>query len=340
MEKQYPCHGDVMSNTFTKVSQSNKSIENSNVVMITNGEYGLEVTSADKVEQKPQPWFWLGVIPLDTSTLFAGYGGIGKSQLLLFLAAHTSNGKAFQAGGVNHQLPQGGVIILSGEDDFEYQLVPKLTALDADKSKILLLKMMKHPSAPAALLDLDAHLSLLEEAIKNAESTSNPIKLIIIDPVQYFTGQMKDHINANVCRFIASLNDLAKRHKLAIIMNKHLRKSSGSGDMKSVAADAVSGSAAWVTSPRSCWLINPHPTDNKKILFADLKANLRAKGGQSYAYQIDKCFIQSDDIQIETTRMFWHAEMEDMGADEVLNAEKIPAKCCMPSECAILRRHV
>lgn len=314
--------GESMKDIQEEVVKSNQLHASGNIVKIVNGEYGIDIVSADKIKPKPQPWFWQGIIPFDTSTLFAGYGGIGKSQLLIFLAAHTTNGLPFTAGGVTHQLPNGSVILLSGEDDPEYQLIPKLIAANAELSKVFPLKMMKSPSQPTALLDLDAHLSLLEDVIITLHATS-PVKLIIVDPVQYFTGQMKDHINVNVCTFIGRLNDLAKRHHLAIIMNKHLRKGKG-GDMQGAATDSVSGSAAWTTSPRSCWLVHPHPTDDNKILFADLKANLRKKNGKSFTYQIDQCSIEHDGQYIQTTKMFWHDELEDFSADQALNTSKVP----------------
>jgi len=281
----------------------------------------IEIVMADMITPKPQPWFWKNIIPLDTTTLFAGFGNSGKSQLLIFMAAKTSTGDAFNAGGSVCIFPQGNVIILSGEDDFNYQLIPRLIAANADLKKIHLLKMMKISGQPKKLLDLDAHLELLEKTILEAQNQGNPIKLIIIDPVQYFTGEMKDHINANVCRFIASLNDLAKKYNLSIIMNKHLRKK-GSGDGASSAVDSVSGSGAWTTSPRSCWLIQRHPTKEGVILFADLKGNLKSKETKSLAYKIDEVFITvspESQEKIPATAMTWLDKLEDFNADTALN---------------------
>ena len=74
-------------------------------------EYELESIVASDIVAKEQPWLWPGVIPLDTSTLFVGEGGIGKSLLLLELAAKISTGDEFKAGGESVKLPQGKVII-------------------------------------------------------------------------------------------------------------------------------------------------------------------------------------------------------------------------------------
>lgn len=292
--------------------------KDSNIISICNGEYGLDIISGDQIKPKQQPWFWNGIIPDHTSTLFAGYGGIGKTQLLLYIAAGTTRGLSFQAGGLTHQLPEGNVIILSGEDDPEYQLIPKLTALGADTKKIFILKMMNAPGKPKKFLDLNAHLGLLQNAIKKIGN----VKLIIIDPIQYFIGLIKDYINSEVATLIGTLNDLAKDNELAIIMNKHLRKKGGN-DSVSTAVDSVSGSGAWVNSPRQSWLIHPHPEQEDKVLFINLKVNIAKKNKKALAYKIDKATIPYNDTIIETTIMTWFLELEDMSADEALNAEVI-----------------
>ena len=307
-----------------KVQAELKSNPESNIVCIKPSDYGAEVITADKIIPKQQPWFWPGIIPLETSTLFAGFGGAGKSQLLIFLAAHTSNGLDFNGGGLSHRLLPGGVVILSGEDNYQTQLTPRLIAAKAKLSACHLVKMMVAPGRPKMLLDLDAHLILLEEIIIKQKESEDPIRLIIIDPVQYFTGEMKDHIGSNVCRFVGSLNDLAEKYSLAIIMNKHLRKKGG-GDGVSSAVDAVSGSGAWTTAPRACWLIHRHPTKEGVVLFADLKNNLKAKDNQSMAYKINKTIVVDIDKKIETTSMEWQEEMEDFNADEALNTVSLPA---------------
>ena len=296
-------------------SQVNEKKE-SNIISITNGEYYADFCMADKIQPKSQPWFWPGIIPLHTCTLFAGQGGIGKSQLLLYLAAATSTGKEFQAAGSIHQLPQGKVIVLSGEDDPEYQLTPKLIALGADLSQIAVIKTMAVPGKRKRLLDIDAHLSLLINVIKELGN----VKLIIIDPIHYFTGAMRDYISSEVSEFISNLSDMAKENDLAVIMNKHTRKRNG-GDSIASAVDEVAGSGAWVNSVRQSWIMHPHPEDEGKVLLMNLKVNIAKKSGKAMAYQINSCEIPNPngDGAIATTTMEWFPEMEDITADEALS---------------------
>ena len=56
----------------------------------------LKSRKASDVIMSPQPWLWEPYIPLQTCTLVAGKGGIGKSQLLLFWCGLVSNGATFK----------------------------------------------------------------------------------------------------------------------------------------------------------------------------------------------------------------------------------------------------
>lgn len=286
-------------------------------------KYTFDFVMADKIFPKTQPWFWDQILPLHTSTLFAGAGGIGKTQLLLFLAAHTSNGKSFKAGGQSHQLEKGSVIIFSGEDDAEYQITPKLIAQGADISKIAIVKTMSVNGQKKKLIDLESCITELHELI---DSIGN-VKLIIVDPVQYFTGSMRDYINNTVSNFINNLSEIAKEKDLALIMNKHTRKKSAGTSVAS-AVDEVAGSGAWINCPRQSWIMHPNPSNEDQILFMNLKVNIAKKGTKSMAYSIKECEINNPygDGKIKTTRMEWIDELIDISADEALSTVKVTGK--------------
>lgn len=302
--------------TREKVQQKNKE-NNSNVQEFES--YELDIVKASDIKPRCQPWLWYGVIPLDTFTLFAGEGGIGKSQLLLYIAAMISTGKEFNAGGETYKFDKGGVIILSAEDDFEYQLAPKLIAANADLNQISIVKCVKGIiSGNRKLLNLDLQLILLEEKIIEL----GDVKLIIIDPIIYFIGKVKDYINTEVVNFLGGLNDLAKKYHLAIILNKHLRKKS-SGTSITSAIDEVGGSGAWVNSARQSWIIVRDQEDKNKILFVNLKVNIHQKNSKALAYSVQPTLVyDKDGNAIPTTNLVWFDQMVDITADEAVNEEK------------------
>ena len=235
----------------------------------------LEMVCIDDIEPENQPWLWNGIIPLDAFTLFAGVGGLGKSQLLMFIAARVSDGKPFKAGGVEYQLPQGSIIILSSEDSQKYALSPRLRALGADTKKIHKIKSVTSSKIQfkKRLMALDEDLQLLKQELTKLKEKNEAVKLIIIDPVINFIGKTRDYINTEVSNFLFGLTELAEEFNLAIILNKHLRKK----DSASVgsAMDEISGSSAWGTTARQVWLICRDHEDKKKILFLDGKSNIK-----------------------------------------------------------------
>jgi hypothetical protein len=291
----------------------------SNIVKLSQDVevYELESICASDIQEKEQPWLWPAVIPMDTSTLFVGEGGIGKSLLLLELASKISTGEEFKVGGESVKFPQGKVIILSAEDDFEYQLKPKLIASNADTSQIEVIKNMKEiSSGKKKFLALDKYLDLLEEKIIQMQN----VKMVIIDPVSYFTGSLKDHVNVEVANFLDSLNRLSKKYSFANILNKHFRKQSSGSNIQHAMSE-VAGCGSWVNTPRAAWVIARHPEIKTKICMVDLKTNLKAKSYESRAYQIEPCEIKSSSGSIKTIKINWFPDMVNISANEIMNEQ-------------------
>ncbi len=282
----------------------------------------LELICIDDIEPENQPWLWQGVIPLDAFTLFAGVGGLGKSQLLMFIAARVSDGKPFKAGGIEYQLPQGSVIILSSEDSQKYALSPRLRSLGADTTKIHKIKSVINAQNQfkKRLMALDEDLQLLRQTLQQLKDKGEPVRLIIIDPIINFMGKTKDYINTEVSNFLFGLTDLAEEFNLAIILNKHLRKKDSSGAGSAV--DEISGSHSWVNTARQVWIVCRDHEDKKKILFLDGKSNIKEQMS-GMAFNIESTEITNKNNQvIKTSRINWLDEIVTISPDEAVNEEK------------------
>jgi putative DNA primase/helicase len=280
--------------------------------------YEPEWITLDQVKSRNQPWFWPGMIPLETLTLFAGYGGIGKSIVLLHLISKTTTGNKFNAGGVEHQLPQGSVILLSAEDDTETQIKPKLVVENANTSKVHFVKSkIGKISGKKKFLELDVDLHHIEQRIKEV----GDVKLIIIDPVTYFLGSVRDNYNSEVANFLQNLIDLSKDHKIATILNKHLRKAPTGAKGAADAANEVAGAGAWINTPRRNWLVSNWHEDNDVKILSNLKDNLGKRTEECLAYRIEGTTIEDDGDKIETTKIVWLNEMIKISADEAVNEE-------------------
>lgn len=275
--------------------------------------FELETISMENVIPKIQPWLWEGYIPLQTCTLFAGSGGLGKSQLLLHIAAIVSRGINFSINSLSFSVPQGNILLLSAEDDEEYTIVPRLIAADADLAKIHLIKSAVQLSdrSKDRFVRLDQDILLLQDKL---QSMGN-VKLIIIDPITAYIGNLKENHSSEVRNFILKLNKLAKDNDLAIILNTHLRKKSGEGI--SSAADEILGSIAWSSTVRSAFAIARHPDDESTILFMSSKSNY--KKSEAFGYKIVSKIIQHANQDIETSAIEWLNQKIDISADEAVD---------------------
>lgn len=285
-----------------------------NIIDIT--ECKLVIKKMTEYKSKIQPWFWAGMIPDQTLTLFGGQGGIGKSLLLLYIAAKTSTGEMFKAGGLDHQLKKGSVILLSAEDDPECQIKPKLEACGADLDKVYHLMVKENvQTKEEEFLGLDVDLFRLEKAIKEI----GDVKLIVIDPITYFTGAIKDHISGEVANFLHRLMKIAKKYDLAIILNKHLRKQGSGAKGVANAASEIGGAGAWTNTPRKCWLITNHHEDTDVKVITQMKDNLSKNSSDSLAYKIVPATVYEDGLQIKTTRLQWLDQLVNMTAAEAID---------------------
>lgn len=273
-------------------------------------------TCVDDVEPENQTWLWDKIIPLETYTLFAGVGGIGKSQVLMFIAARVSDGEVFQMGGVDHKIDSGSVLLLSGEDSYKSQISPRLRALNANLKKIHLLKCAYNVQAPTKKRNicLDKDLEQLREEVVRHQD----VKLIVVDPVMNFIGNVKDHVSSEVLNFLAGLNDIAEEFKLGMILNKHLRKQSSGANIDS-AMNEVSGSGSWVNNARQSWIMCESPDDSDKKYFANLKVNIEKKNKKSFSFKIESTKIEHKGKLIDTSKIVWSDQIEDISINEIFN---------------------
>jgi hypothetical protein len=88
---------------------------------------------ASDLEEKPVRWLWRGRIPLGTITVLDGDPGLGKSLLALDLAARVTTGRDMPdtTPGVD-----GGVVLLSAEDDLAATVRPRLETAWADLDRL------------------------------------------------------------------------------------------------------------------------------------------------------------------------------------------------------------
>jgi hypothetical protein len=223
-------------------------------------------------------WLWKDRIPFGKLTVIDGDPGTGKSTMTLDVAARVSRGVPMpdSSGGGSPV----GVVILSGEDGLADTIVPRLQAAGADLERIIALTectdrvgVEKHP--PVLPADLDA----IREAIGLVDA-----KLVIIDPLMaYLSDNTNSHRDQDIRRVLFQVAALAEETGAAVVVVRHLNKSS-SGP----ALYRGGGSIGIIGAARSGLLVALDPDDDSRRVLASIKSNLGPRP-KSLAFHLEAC---------------------------------------------------
>jgi hypothetical protein len=256
----------------------------------------LIIVRASTILPRKVEWLWPRRIPLGKLTTFAGVGGIGKTFVLCDVAARVSGGLGWPDGAAAAAPAQ--VLFLSGEDEPDDTLVPRLIECGADLAKVCFLKAEVQDRFTLA------DLATLDRAL--AESGGG-VRFVAIDPPTAYLGGVDDHKNADLRGLLSPLKNWAARHKLALVFNTHFNKAQG----KVPAMMRVMASVAWVNAVRAAHMFARDPDNEDRSLFIPMKMNL-ARRQKGLAFQIAE--LPDDRAKVE-----WLGEV-DLTADEAANA--------------------
>ena len=91
-------------------------------------------------------------------------------------------------------------------------------------------------------------ISMCEKLDEHIEKNPN-IRLVIIDPIAAYVGDIDDNSDSGVRQALQPLSDMAMKRRLAIIILKHVKKGEDHADHKAL------GSVAWRNLPRMVWYV-------------------------------------------------------------------------------------
>jgi len=226
-----------------------------------------------EVQPEAVDWLWFGRLGRGKLTLIDGDPGLGKSLLTLDVSARLTMGAAWPDG-----LPcpiSGSVLLMGAEDGLADTVRPRLDAAGADAHRVYAL-----PTVGTAGSE---HLPSIPDDIPAIESelVATGAVLLVVDPLMAFLGSdVNSHRDQDVRRALAPLAAMAERLGVAVLVVRHLNKSSGGP-----AIYRGGGSIGLAGAARVVLAVGADPEDESRRILAAVKANLTV-APPSLAYRL------------------------------------------------------
>jgi len=244
----------------------------------TSADGATLVTLVDVLPTRVQ-WLWPGWVPLRKVAILDGDPGLGKSTIMLDLAARGSVGGITPTG---ERLEPFDTIIVTNEDDASDTIRPRLDVAGGDARRVHLRTDLTLPDDADAL---------------EANIVSTGARLVYIDPIVAYLGEkVRTASDHHVRRALAPLVDIAQRRGCAIVAIRHLNKQAG--------GDAVyrgGGSIGFAGLARAVLAVGRDPEDPDRYVLAPVKINV-ARRPTSLAYRLEAAG------PYEPARVVWDGE--------------------------------
>jgi hypothetical protein len=252
----------------------------------TNGQPQNTTTEAivvrlSDVQEREVEWLWPNRIPLGKLTLLAGDPGLGKSFVMVDMAARVSTGTGWPDC-YDQPQPVGSVIMFNCEDDIADTVLPRLKRAGGDPSKVIALQGIATIDGESGErrqrgFSFDVDLPKLIEVLE----VNSDVRLVVIDPVSAYCGATDSHKNADIRAMLAPLSDMASQYRVAVVMVTHLAKGSGGK-----AVYRAMGSLAFAAAARAVWYVAKDHDDDKRRLILLTKINIAVEAaGLAYRLQ-------------------------------------------------------
>ncbi len=219
----------------------------------------LELIRLNEVAPQEVDWLWYPCIAFGKVTILQGDPGEGKTMLMLNMIADLTQGRKLW----EQETPNPPLVCIyqTAEDGIADTIVPRLTAMDADLGKVVVISEDRQL------------LSFTDDRIEQAILATGA-KLLVLDPLQAYLGMGVDMHRANEVRpAFHALSNIAQRTGCAIVLIGHMNKMKGSGSLyRGLGSIDIAGAA------RSILLVCQPDKHRDEVYLAHVKSNLAPLG--------------------------------------------------------------
>jgi putative DNA primase/helicase len=279
----------------------------------TEARPSLESAPASTFKMRSIRWLWNNRFALGKLSLIGGLPDQGKGQITSFMMAKATMGGEWPC--KEGRAIKGNVLLLSGEDDAEDTIIPRLVAAGADCKHVEIVKMVRQDKNKR-MFSLVTDLDLLRRKIAEV----GDVVLIVIDPISAYlgVGKIDSYRTTDVRGVLSPLTDMAAELRLAIVGVMHFNKKT---DVHN-AMLRISDSLAYVATSRSCYVVIDDPENNRK-LFMKAKNNL-APDMAALSYTFSTASVGRDPETHEAITapyVVWGSDYVNVTATEAMQAE-------------------
>ena len=226
----------------------------------------LKLLTMSDIQAEEVRWLWQPYLPRGKITIIQGDPGDGKTTFVLALTALLTQGFPMPGGGA---APPMNVIYQTAEDGLADTIRPRLDALGADCSRVLVIDEGERE------LTLDDQR--LAQAIRQTGAG-----LAVLDPIQAYLGNGVDMHRANEVRPIFKrLGQLAEQTGCAIVLVGHMNQMQGAKS-----AYRGLGSIDFRAAARSVLLVGRSKDDDEQRVVVHDKSSL-APEGPAFLFSLD-----------------------------------------------------
>lgn len=187
---------------------------------------GLEI----QANRRHIEWVWDRVIPLGHLCMLGGKKGVMKTLISeSIVATLTSSTNALLWPDMSRRGDPGNVLIINMEDSPEEVSLPRITQIGGDPNRICWMDLCNNEEGKLELFNIGEVHKLVYMLEQQKEMQGAFPRLIVIDHLTDFLVPGKKY-SGDIAQTIYTLNLIARKYHLSILILYHFRKDIGDGD--------------------------------------------------------------------------------------------------------------